>query len=215
MFGLDEELLGFVAPPVLAVILLYPLTEESEERRREELERQPEAQMDDLPKSLFYMKQTIGNAGGTIALLHCLTNVCAAEGDVVSADGGRVLTIAKGAFLDSFMNETAGMTPEEIGEHLEAGKGCSGTLHELHGEAAQRGDTRAPGVDDEIDLHFVAFVEKDGVVWELDGRRAGPIQRGAVEGGLMRSVARVVREEYIAKRDGDISFNVMALVSAE
>lgn len=212
---MDEELLGFVAPPVLAVILLYPLTEESEERRREELERQPEARMDELPKSLFYMKQTIGNACGTIALLHCLANVCAAEGDVVSGDRGRVLTIAKGAFLESFMNEATGMTPEEIGEHLEAGKGCSGTLHELHGEAAQRGDTRAPGVDDEIDLHFVAFVEKDGVVWELDGRRAGPIQRGAVEGGLMQSVARVVREEYIAKRDGDISFNVMALASAE
>jgi len=58
-------------------------------------------------------------------------------------------------------------------------------------------------------------VEKDGHVWELDGRRAGPIRRGAVDGqGLMRSVARVVREEYVEKANGDPSFSLMALANA-
>ena len=80
VFGLDDELLAFVPAPVLAVILLYPLTDESEARRLEELELEPATRMGSVPDSLFYMKQTIGNACGTIALMHCLANVCAPAG---------------------------------------------------------------------------------------------------------------------------------------
>ena len=221
VFGHDDELLAFVPAPVLAVILLYPLTDESEARRLEELEQEPATRMDSVPDSLFYMKQTIGNACGTIALMHCLANVCAPAGAAAEEGGGEgggeaEETVARqaGSFLDKFLGETAGMTPEAIGEHLEAGRGCAGSLHEMHGEAAQDGATRPPGVDEEINLHFVAFVEKDGDVWELDGRRAGPIRRGAVDGqGLMRSVARVVREEYVEKANGDLSFSLMALAN--
>jgi len=217
VFGLDDELLAFVPAPVLAVILLYPLTDESEARRLEELEQEPSTRMDSVPDSLFYMKQTIGNACGTIALMHCLANVCAPAGAAAEEGGEAEEMVARqaGSFLDTFLGETAGMTPEAIGEHLEAGRGCAGSLHEMHGEAAQDGVTRPPGVDEEINLHFVAFVEKDGHVWELDGRRAGPIRRGAVDGqGLMRSVARVVREEYVEKANGDPSFSLMALANA-
>ena len=221
VFGLDPELLAFVPSPVLAVILLYPLTAASESERRAELARQPETDRDAIPADLFYMKQTIGNACGTIAMMHCLANVSrSAEGEGNEGNEGNdgkeeredtSVVRQAGGILDRFLAETAGMTPEAIGSYLEEGRGCSEALHGLHGRAAQEGDTAAPGADDEINLHFVAFVEKGGVLWELDGRRAGPVQRGPVVDGLMGSVARVVKEVYVGGANGDIHFSLIAL----
>jgi len=37
-------------------------------------------------------------------------------------------------------------------------------------EAAQQGATAAPSADEEVDLHFAAFVCCDGALYELDGR---------------------------------------------
>ena len=38
---------------------------------------------------------------------------------------------------------------------------------------------QAPNLDDKVDYHFIAFVEKGGVLYELDGRKSGPINCGA------------------------------------
>ncbi len=37
--------------------------------------------------------------------------------------------------------------------------------------AAQQGQTAAPNAEEEVDLHFVAFVCRDGSLYELDGRK--------------------------------------------
>lgn len=37
-------------------------------------------------------------------------------------------------------------------------------------EAAQQGDTAAPSAEEEVDLHFAAFLCRDGALYELDGR---------------------------------------------
>ena len=225
VFGLDETLLGFLPRPVLAVILLYPLTPEREAVRVAALAAR-ECDDDYLAEAegLFYMKQTIGNACGTIALLHCLANVCGqgargAGGEGEAREDGKErspqVRLETGGFLDTFLRETAGMTPKEIGSYLEQGNGCSGLLHGMHGEAAQDGETRAPGVDEEINLHFVAFVENGGILWELDGRRAGPVRRGEVADGLIESVARVVQTEYIEGGDGNVHFNLIALARSD
>jgi ubiquitin carboxyl-terminal hydrolase L3 len=208
VFGLDAELLAFINQPVLAVILLYPLTDASEASRLRELERCPAAVLTDAPEDLFYMKQTIGNACGTIALVHCLANV-SIRGGSVDCDA---LMREQGEFLDRFMGEVGEMTPEEIGSYMEAGRGAAGTLETLHAASAQEGSTNAPGVDEEVNLHFVAFVEKGGGLWELDGRRAGPIRHGEVDGeNFMHRVAEVVKEEYVEKGNGSLNFNLIAL----
>ena len=62
--------------PVLAVVLLFPITPETEAARKEEQAEHERAgaAAPPPPPDLFYMRQTIGNACGTIALLHCLGN---------------------------------------------------------------------------------------------------------------------------------------------
>lgn len=59
----------------------------------------------------------------------------------------------------------------------------SADLEAAHQSSAQQGDTQAPGAADDIDLHYVAFVAADGHLWELDGRRKGPIDRGMLDKG--------------------------------
>ena len=38
---------------------------------------------------------------------------------------------------------------------------------EAHEESAQEGQTTAPDRDDKVDLHFIAFVHKNGKLYEL------------------------------------------------
>ena len=37
---------------------------------------------------------------------------------------------------------------------------------------------QAPSLEESVDYHFVAFVEKDGNLYDLDGRKPGPLNCG-------------------------------------
>ena len=55
----------------------------------------------------------------------------------------------------------------------------SEALESAHRDAASGGDTAAPAAEDNIDLHYVCFVKSaKNELWELDGRRKGPLNRG-------------------------------------
>lgn len=82
---------------------------------------------------------------------------------------------------------------------------------------ALEGDSAVPiNAEDEVDFHFVCFVKspKTGHVYELDGDRKGPVDRGLLlgpdedmlaEGGL-----RIVKE--FIQREDNFNFSLMALV---
>ena len=71
--GLDADLLAFVPQPVLAVLLLFPITDEYEKYRGEE-EARIGKDGQKVSDTLYFTKQTIPNACGTIGLLHSLAN---------------------------------------------------------------------------------------------------------------------------------------------
>jgi ubiquitin carboxyl-terminal hydrolase L3 len=54
-------------------------------------------------------------------------------------------------------------------------------LEEMHMDAASRGSSAAPSPHDENHHHFLAFVQKDGQVWELNGGMNGPLLRGTLK----------------------------------
>jgi len=57
----------------------------------------------------------------------------------------------------------------------------SDVLEAAHHAAAVSGDTAAPdlGAAERLGNHFIAFVKgKDGHLWELEGSRKGPLDRG-------------------------------------
>ncbi len=44
--------------------------------------------------------------------------------------------------------------------------------------AANEGATKPPALGEVVLLHFVALVVADGQLWELDGRKSGPVPHG-------------------------------------
>lgn len=95
---------------------------------------------------------------------------------------------------------------------------------DIHDEVANQGQTAAPSADTRTNLHFTCFVEApssssriDGTeveegarrVIELDGRRNGPIDRGASK-NFLQDVADFVKKNYV---DGSASveFSMLAL----
>ena len=80
---------------------------------------------------------------------------------------------------------------------------------------AAAGQTAAPDADEEVNLHFVAFVHVDGGLYELDGRKPGPVRHGASSAGtLLADAVAVVQRDFVAHAEGDVHFNVIALAPA-
>ena len=81
------------------------------------------------------------------------------------------------------------------------------------------GDSAVPDdAEEEVDFHFACFAKslKNGHIFELDGDRKGPVDRGPplspeedmlAEGGLS-----VVREFIQRENDINFNFSLMALV---
>lgn len=148
------------------------------------------------------MKQTIGNACGTIGLLHMILN---------NIDK---LPVGPGSFLAEFHKATKGMSPKERGKYLEDPPEGAPDIEEAHQEAANAGDTAAPDIEDDVDLHFVCFVERDGSLYELDGRKAGPVNHGAAtQSTLLKDSTKAVKS--FMERTNSLNFNIIALAPAQ
>ncbi|XP_030945626.1 ubiquitin carboxyl-terminal hydrolase 3-like [Quercus lobata] len=187
VFGLDLELLEMVPKPVLAVVFLYPLTAQSEEERIQQENEKKEAS-----SSVYFMKQTVGNACGTIGLLHAIGNLTSE------------IKLVEGSFLDRFFKTTATMDPSERATYLEKDT----EMEVAHSVAATAGETEA---SDNVDTHFICFSCVDGELYELDGRKTGPISHGpSSPSSILQDAAKVI-QGMIEKNPNSLNFNVIAI----
>ncbi|KAL0550428.1 hypothetical protein IC582_014938 [Cucumis melo] len=188
VYGLDDELLDMVPKPVLAVLFLYPITEKSEEERRQQ---EKEAKKD-YSNEVYFMKQTVGNACGTIGLLHAIGNITSE------------IKLSEGSFLDRFFKSTKSMDPIERAAFLEK----DNEMEVAHSVAATAGDTAAP---ENVDTHFICFSCVDGTLYELDGRKTEPISHGpSSPNSLLQDAARVIKD-MISDNPDSLNFNVIAI----
>eukprot|EP00475_Leptophrys_vorax_P042751 TRINITY_DN80592_c0_g1_i1.p1 TRINITY_DN80592_c0_g1~~TRINITY_DN80592_c0_g1_i1.p1 ORF type:complete len:250 (-),score=24.31 TRINITY_DN80592_c0_g1_i1:372-1121(-) len=198
VFGLDDDLLAMVPQPALALLFLFVLRPETRSEDAERIAREAEEDTQRAatsPSDVFFVRQTIDNACGTIALLHAIGN------------NAHALPLAPGSFLQRFFADTKGMTAEERALHLEADT----ELEEAHSGAAEEGDTRPPSLDECVDLHFVAFVAVGGRLYELDGRRPKPVDHGPSSSDTFLKDASKVIQDVITKSGGSLQFNVISL----
>jgi ubiquitin carboxyl-terminal hydrolase L3 len=199
----DDTLLSFLPRPAHALLLVFPVTPMYESHRVAEDSTQPSAPPGpSTTQPVTWYPQTIRNACGLIGLVHAASN------------GPARSLIGSGTELEKLVTAAEAATgPAERAKLLEESK----ALERAHSEAAQKGQSEAPAAEDKVDLHFVCFVKgRDGGLWELDGRRKGPIKRGDVPEGedvlspsqIDKGVGAFLKRE---EKAGDVRFSVLML----
>nr|BAN20427.1 ubiquitin carboxyl-terminal hydrolase isozyme L3 [Riptortus pedestris] len=194
VLSLDPDMLGIIPRPTLALILLYPTNDKYKQLKNEE-EAKIKEKGQDVSPNIYFLKQVISNTCGTVALLHSVANNL----DQIQLGDG---------FLKQFIDDTKSLTPEERGDAL--AKNTS--FINAHKEVATEGQSQLP--TEEVIHHFVAFVHKDGALYELDGSGCSfPINRGPTSPEkFVEDAARVLTD--IMKKDPDeIGFTVCALAA--
>ncbi|PWN51474.1 cysteine proteinase [Violaceomyces palustris] len=200
IYGMDEELLSLVPRPVEAVLFLFRLTEENERLSREE-------EVEEEGGRLIWFKQLIGNACGTIALLHSILNSKASS------------SILPGSPLEKLLEESKLLKDGQARGELLCG---SEALEKVHQEIARLGEKEE---EEDVDLHFVCFVrggEEGDLIYLLDGRRKGPLlvvrsKEGGdpTKKGFLEETIDFVRKRYMEINPDEINFNLIALVGGQ
>jgi len=188
LIGIDEDVLGFVPQPVAAVIFLYPssvhdTTEEGDPS---------------LNESVYFMRQVIRNACGTIALLHSVGN---------NLDQ---IQLRDGSPLKKYFESADSMNPLERGQELSKNLEIVKS-HELH---ALQGQTTTPNLDEKIDNHFVALVERNGRIYRLNGSKNGPVDHGPSSPETFLYDAAAVCRQFIAKHPDCHNYTALAVLKA-
>lgn len=168
VFGFDEDLLAFLPPTIVGVIVAVEILKRDEDRVRG---------VADASLVPYYMKQTgeLDNACGIIACLHACLN----KTDLIQ--------LVPDSILHRFKSETAEMTPEERATYLENAT----DFKTVHAAAAGEGQSAMSENQEAVKHHFIAYiVNSAGQLVELDGTKVGPhvvaegctdVLRGSIE----------------------------------
>ncbi|XP_070607450.1 ubiquitin carboxyl-terminal hydrolase isozyme L3 isoform X2 [Erythrolamprus reginae] len=197
VYGSDPELLGLVPRPVCALMLLFPVTQKYETFRMKE-EETIKAQGQEVKPGVYFMKQTISNACGTIGLIHAIAN----NRDKIDFE--------KDSSLKKFLDESVPMNPEQRAKYLET----YDAIRVTHESSAHEGQTEAPSIDEKVDLHFIALVNVDGILYELDGRKPFPISHGRSNVDTFLEDAVGVCKKFMERDPDELRFNAIALAAA-
>lgn len=186
----------FAIKPIYAILFLYPTDAEHIDKNftcLDETADERERKDEEFGQDLYKIKQTIGNACGTIALIHAIAN---------NLDS---LEFKERSTLKEFIDSTLDKTPDERGKLLEENK----AMANAHEECAGSGETE---MDDDTKIHFVALIEHKGYLWKCDGTSEQKAIRVniASRDSILESAAEYVIK-FAQKNPKIISYSAMAL----
>ncbi|XP_060939426.1 ubiquitin carboxyl-terminal hydrolase isozyme L1 [Limanda limanda] len=187
VLGLEGEQLSAVPRPCCALMLLFPLTQQHESFREKQADKVAEE------SEVYFLKQTIVNSCGTVALLHAVAN------------NKSKLTFETDSALKKFLDETANMSADDRAKHLEKNQ----TICDAHNEAAQLGQCRPEA--DKVNFHFITFVNIKGQLYEFDGRMTGAVKHGATKDESFITDAAKVCSGFVEREKGEVRFSAVAL----
>eukprot|EP00823_Brevimastigomonas_motovehiculus_P005403 TRINITY_DN396_c2_g1_i1.p1 TRINITY_DN396_c2_g1~~TRINITY_DN396_c2_g1_i1.p1 ORF type:complete len:277 (+),score=91.87 TRINITY_DN396_c2_g1_i1:484-1314(+) len=163
LWAFEGDALDFIPTPVLALCVLYPLSESTEKFAAEENKLIKEKGQQ-VSKRLYFMNQTVGNACGTVAVCHAVLN---------NMD---FLSLEPKGFFAKFFAQTKEMNAKERAQALEDNTELESKHKETATAEEAKSDVSNPVNDN---LHFMTLVCVDNYLYELDGRKAFPINHGS------------------------------------
>ncbi len=165
VYSLDEpELLAHIPRPVLALLVIIPLTPAWDQyRQAEDADKGPyTGSGSDEP--VIWFKQTIGHACGSIGLLHSVINGPAVDFINPNSDLATIRDLAIPLDMTKRAEMLYNSEPFEL----------------AHKSVEQAGDSDVDPTGEREGGHFVSFVKSGGKLWELEGSRHGPLERGSL-----------------------------------
>lgn len=194
VWSLDPDCIETLQKPILSIVLLFPCTDEYYKFRDQQFE-DIKTKGQTISPNVYYMKQVVPNACGTVALIHGVAN----KKDQIELTDGH---------LKTFIEDSKDLDPIQKGELLEKAE----NIINLHKEIACGGQTEAPAPECPVNYHFVAFTEVDGCIYELDGRKEFPINHGPIsDPNMFLEDAIKICKGYIERQPDTVTFSVVAL----
>lgn len=184
ILGFDDELLQMVEGKVEGVLLCYPLKGQTDNSVDE-----------DAKSRLYFMRQTIRNACATMALIHLLANKC--KDDDFEPDSS----------IKEFIRESQQLEPEKKANKFES---CE-TIASAHERSSVEGQTEAPAAAEPVEYHFISFIYDNDTIYEMDGRKHGPINHGpTTPETFLKDAIQVVRK-FVNINPSNPNFSMQAL----
>ncbi|SCU93053.1 LADA_0G01090g1_1 [Lachancea dasiensis] len=146
----EPDLMAFLPRPMAAIVLLFPLNDLFESLKSSDNGNNAADTLNPI-----WLKQTVRNACGLYALLHSIAN----NQDLLQIDSK----------LEQFLklNHRDGnkYADDQTDDFIVS-------ISELYNQSSHSGQTEAPNSDDEVNLHFITYIESGGHIFEMDGRRS-------------------------------------------
>lgn len=202
LYSLDSNSLREVAP-IHAVIFLFKYGKIDRQHAQKNLPLDGEYDTEFQQNGVFFAQQTIQNACATLAVLNALFN---------STDD-----IDVGEELSNLRMFTAEFDPEMCGETLSNSE-LIRTIHNSFSAPTfiDTGDQQKPPRDERDDglFHFVAYVNKNNTIYELDGLKQYPIKHDSLSSAdEFYDKLPEVLQRRIAKYEGEIRYSLLAITS--
>ncbi len=208
VYSTEDWALAMIPPGAVAVVFLYPITPVQEEHRakeKEQLLNDKEEQKIE-KDGVWHIKQRIGNACGTIGVLHALANI---------PEALKVAAISSDSWLGKFYDSCpSSLDPIAKAEILEADE----DIESKHDAATSdsNNQTSRGNIDDKVETHFVAVSHVNGGLYELDGRKECPVRHGDTtpESFLSDACSKVVKG-FMDRDPAEMRFTILALAPTQ
>ncbi|KAI9204801.1 ubiquitin carboxyl-terminal hydrolase [Polychytrium aggregatum] len=215
---------------IYGLILCYSLSEESDASDHDEqsavesdmdlteTESEPESEPEPKPQSepepeptanLFFARQLIDNACGTLALINIVCNAAGA--------------IRIGPTLEAYREFAQDFTPAQKGAALSNLHFIRDIHNSFHSQIArfddcdwteEDGESQEKDSEAEPDYHFVSFVPLKGSVYCMDGLQTAPTVIGPVEPDWVRTALEFIQKMLRDSSQGSfgMGFSLLAVV---
>lgn len=201
LFSTEDWALDMIPRPVLAVVVVYPMTVSILTKQINAIEALIKEGKHKNEDKLYFMKQFAENACGTIGLLHSVYNSQHKDPDL----------ILKGSFLEKFYAETKDLDYDETGVQLKENK----ELQEEHKNVAQNSENNQSDVKQIADSHFAVYIEKNNKLFMMDGLTEFPIYLGPSSPETLLEDGIKDVKKMMDLEPGLINFSLMVLAKLD